>query len=217
MQVNELSQSAWKTLCDNAQVISSHAVYGPKVIRLKGGEYIKVFNKKKGLSKRKFFPKYKTFIHNSQQLKALGFNTVEIVDVYFLPHIHAYAVQYVPLKGDDFRHVFKTNPQEGVGPLMDFVVALHEKGIYFHGMHLGNVLYHENQFGIIDMADLSFHCAPLRADLRVRQLRRLFDYHQDHPCFESIGFENILTLYIAKARLSGIRKYWFKCLWRVFS
>ena len=205
-----LSAQAWKACCNQSEVISSHSVFGPKVIRLSTGEYIKVFNAKSGITKRRLFPKYKKFYNNAKKLKELGFHTIDITHVYYLPHINAYAVRYSPISGDDFRHVFKNNPKAGIEPLIDFLIQLHSRGIYFHGMHLGNVLYDESgTFGIIDMADLTFHRAPLRMDLRVRQLRRLLRYHLDRSAFESIGTDEILALYVKKAGLTGFQKMWF--------
>lgn len=198
-------------MCDQSEVISSHAICGPKVIRLSTGEYIKVFNAKSGFTRRRWFPKYQAFVHNSQQLLQYGFHTLTITHLYYLPHINAYAVRYDSLPGDDFRHVFKKDPAQGLEPLMDFVVSLHEKGVYFHGMHLGNILFDKDgKFGIIDMADLSFHRAPLRMDLRVRQLRRLLRYHQDQPYFESIGIESVVSLYMEKSGFSRLRKQFFR-------
>lgn len=215
-KIETLSAQAWKDCCHHAEVISTHAVFGPKVIRLSTGEYIKVFNAKAGLTKRRLFPKYKKFIHNAKQLTSYGFHTITITHVYYLPHINAYAVRYSPLMGDDFRHVFKENPKAGIEPLIDFLVELHDRGVYFHGMHLGNVLYdNAGVFGIIDMADLSFHRAPLRMDLRVRQLRRLLKYHLDRACFDSIGIDTILELYRQKAGVSGVRKLWFYLMLRM--
>lgn len=214
-KLETLSAQAWKACCNQSEVISMHAVFGPKVIRLSSGEYIKVFNAKSGLTKRRLFPKYKKFIDNAKRLKKLGFHTIDITSVYYLPHINAYAVRYSPLSGDDFRHVFKESPQDGIEPLIDFLVLLHNKGIYFHGMHLGNVLYDATgTFGIIDMADLTFHRAPLRMDLRLRQLRRLLKYHLDRPCFESVGIDNVMDLYVKKAGLTGLRKVGFDVLSR---
>lgn len=205
-----LSSEAWQAICDDADVISSHSVYGPKVIHLKSGDYIKVFNVKSGLTKRRWFPKYKTFIRNAARLNEMGFRTITVTAVYALPHIQAYAVAYHPIDGEDFRHVMMRDPAMAIGPLMAFIAALHEKGIYFHGMHLGNILYNDaGEFGIIDMADLAFYRAPLRVDLRVRQLRRLLRYHLDCPYFEHIGFEKVISMYREKAGLKGLNALLF--------
>jgi hypothetical protein len=205
-----LSAQAWKACCNQSEVISTHSVFGPKVIRLSTGEYIKVFNAKSGLTKRKLFPKYKKFYQNAERLKALGFHTITITHIYYLPHINAYAVRYSPISGDDFRHVFKKHPKALIDPLIDFLIKLHNHGVYFHGMHLGNVLYDQSgTFGIIDMADLTFHRPPLRMDLRVRQLRRLLRYHLDRSAFESIGMDEILALYVRKSELTSFQKMCF--------
>ncbi len=213
--VVQWDESTWRTICHSAQVISLHAKLGPKVIQLNTSEYIKVFNAKPGLSKRRWFPKYQIFVDNAFYLKKLGFRTIEVTCIYHLPHINAHAVRYNTLPGDDFRHMFRSDTKMGIELLINFLVLLHQAGIYFHGMHLGNVLYDKKEgFGIIDMADLSFHTTPLRIDLRVRHLKRLLSYHQDHAYFASLGLESILSLYLERAALSPFSQRLFRLFWK---
>jgi hypothetical protein len=208
-----VSKDQFASLCSGGKIISAHRIYGPKVILLPSGDYIKVFNPKSGLTKRKFFPKYKTFVKNTEQLRAYGIPSVTVNQVYFLEEYSSYAVSYTPLSGMDVRSLAEKNPKQTVDDLIPFLVELHEKGIYFRGIHLGNVLKLDNgQYGLIDVADLYFKRGPLSILLRVRNLAHMLKNRDDQGFFAQYGVERLLERYAKTARLFDIRKLWFD-LW----
>ena len=51
---------------------------------------------------------------------------------------------------------------------------LHDEGIYFRSLHLGNVvLTPQGELGLIDIADVRLHRGPLTRFWRKRNLRRM--------------------------------------------
>jgi len=61
-----------------------------------------------------------------------------------------------------------------------FVIGLHDRGVYFRSLHLGNViLTPEGELGLIDFADLRIHPWPLGRYLRSRNMRRMMDIEED--------------------------------------
>ena len=61
-----------------------------------------------------------------------------------------------------------------------FLALLHEQGVYFRSLHLGNVLLMDDgEFGLIDIADLHLYPSPLRLALRQRNLRHMQRYPED--------------------------------------
>jgi hypothetical protein len=61
-----------------------------------------------------------------------------------------------------------------------FMAQLHEKGVYFRSLHLGNVLVLEDgEFGLIDLADMRIYPSSLSPSLRQRNLRHMQRYTVD--------------------------------------
>ncbi|WP_336145611.1 lipopolysaccharide kinase InaA family protein, partial [Klebsiella pneumoniae] len=55
-----------------------------------------------------------------------------------------------------------------------FMAQLHERGVYFRSLHLGNVLLLEDgEFGLIDVADMRIFPSALRNTLRQRNLKHM--------------------------------------------
>jgi len=54
------------------------------------------------------------------------------------------------------------------------VRQLHERGVYFRSLHLGNVVRTpDGRLGLIDISDVRVHRRPLGRLLRARNLRRM--------------------------------------------
>ena len=55
-----------------------------------------------------------------------------------------------------------------------FVIGLHDRGIYFRSLHVGNVVYTPDcRLGLIDFADLRIYPWRLGRYLRARNMRRM--------------------------------------------
>jgi hypothetical protein len=191
-------------------IISQHGVYGPKVILMPNGDYIKVFNPKSGFTKRHFFPKYKTFIKNAQRLNQIGIPCVEIKEV-FLTENKSYAVRYKPLEGTDLRTLAQRDPHTTLLEFIPFLVSLHEKGIYFRGIHLANVLkLNDGSYGLIDRADLYFKRPPLSIFTRARNLAHLIKNKDDKPFYQQFDIEKFVEGYLKKAGIKGLSARFLK-------
>lgn len=202
-----LSSSEFTQLCDAGKIISNHGVYGPKVILMPDGDYIKVFNPKSGFTKRHFFPKYKAFIHNAMTLKTLSVPCITIKQVYFLSSNHSYAVRYAPLPGTDLRTLAQKDLDSTLEHFIPFLSDLHHKGIYFRGIHLANVLQLEPQkYGLIDMADMSFKRGPLDIFMRARNIVHLLFNKDDALFYKAYGVDRFLNLYCKHAKIRGFHE-----------
>jgi hypothetical protein len=202
-----LSPEQFVELCQGGQVVSAHGVYGPKVVLLPSGDYLKVFNPKGGLTKRRFFPKYKAFIRNTALLQVAGIPAVQVKAVYFLTQHQSYAVVYTPLHGTDLRLLAEEDPQASLSSLISFLVLLHQKGIYFRGIHLGNVLRLFNgELGLIDVADLRQSSRPLSLWMRARNLAHLLNNRDDRALYQGYGIPAFLDDYAKQAKICGIRR-----------
>jgi len=64
--------------------------------------------------------------------------------------------------------------------LGSLIAELHDKGVYFRSLHLGNVVQNEaGQIGLIDISDMTCGDTSLGRLKRARNFQHLFRYRQD--------------------------------------
>ncbi len=205
-----LSPDEFEALWKRGTVISKHKKYGPKVFSTENGDYVKVFNPKSGLTKRRLFPKYKKFIANANRLKKLGIPTITVNNIYFLTKHQNYAVRYEPLIGYNLRDLFVKEGASMISDFLPFLAKLHALGIYFRGIHLGNVLkLSSHDFGLIDMTDLYIKHKPLSVWHRVRNVSHMVNMQQDDKIFKTYGIVSLLNDYVNVAKLTNWEKIFF--------
>jgi tRNA A-37 threonylcarbamoyl transferase component Bud32 len=158
--------------------------FGDKVLRLADGTMFKLFRRKRLFSSALIYPYARSFALNIQGLKARGVECPDVIAVYRIAHIARDAVHYHPLAGETLRRIIAGEAPPAHAELRAqlgcFVARLHEKGVYFRALHLGNVvLTAGGELGLIDVADLRFRRPPLRASLRRRNFRHLLRLPND--------------------------------------
>lgn len=194
-----LDGDAQAKLCENAQVIEAdHS--GPKVLRLADGSFLKMFRRRRWYTSGSFLPYADRFATNTLQLIALGIPAPSVIDVYRFKDASS-AVHYQPLPGETARQTLKdtSDPLER-GALIKsfgaFMALLHERGVYFRSLHLGNVLILENgQFGLIDVADMRLFPSPLRLALRKRNQHHMRRYTEDKGWLFEEHLDDLLAGY----------------------
>jgi tRNA A-37 threonylcarbamoyl transferase component Bud32 len=179
-----LSQQELNALSANASVLELDGL-GPKVLKLTDGSFLKLFRKRSVFSRETLKPYAKRFAENAERLKRLGFNSPEIIQVYWLVDpVNKTAVHYWPLPGETLRHVLSNSPnarrQELVEQFGELLAKLHASGVYFRSVHLGNVLVQPNgQLGLIDLADMRISHFALSLHKRQRNLKHMRRYIDD--------------------------------------
>lgn len=181
--VRNLSQAAFDTLQAHAQVIEEDGL-GPKVLRLENGNFLKLFRGRRCYTSGSFNPYSERFAVNSERLQDMGIAAPKILDLYQLKD-GSTAVLYQPLPGQTLRQVMQSMGSPAVRQALverfgKFLAVLHDKGIYFRSLHLGNVLLMDDgEFALIDIADMHLYPLPLRIALRQRNLRHMQRYPED--------------------------------------
>jgi hypothetical protein len=192
--------------------------FGIKVIRLTNGDILKIFRVKRTFSSANFFSYARSFCRNEKRLHQLNVPTIQVKQLYHLTAHHKSAVLYSPLVGITVRELFARSEltSEHAQKLGVFMARLHDLGIYFRGLHSGNiVLTPTGQFGLIDISEMTIFPWTLERRRRKRNFAR---YWRNASEAEDFGLSNIKTLigaYCAASRRvrfqeSDVARYLFK-------
>lgn len=152
--------------------------HGPKVLQLIDGTMAKLFRRRPGLSSDKLRPYSLRFMRNALKLKWLGIETLTPIERYRVIGEQLDVVIYQPLPGSSLKDLCRKQPEiidsELASQLGQYIAELHEKGIFFRSLHLGNILRMDNgQFGLIDIADLKIQRSSLSSWQRLRNFKHL--------------------------------------------
>lgn len=193
-----LTPEQFSAITKQAQVLEQD-VHGPKVYQLQNGRILKLFRLKRWWSWARFNPYSKRFWINSKKLEALNIPTVKVVSLHQLARPQWTAVLYDPLPGSTMRDALPklSSSTEGlIGQLGRFVSQLHDQGVYFRSLHLGNiVLTPAGDMGLIDIADLKIRKHRLGAHQRLRNLRHLCRLRKDHLQLGEVGWNIFCQAY----------------------
>ena len=177
-----LKHDEYLRLREGGRVIEQDG-HGDKVIILPDGTYLKLFRRKRLISSAAVWPYAQRFADNAAGLQRLGVPCPQIIDVFRVPEIQRDLVHYHPLPGVTLRDLSKE--QTGYqGDLRErffaFVDQMHNLGIYFRSMHLGNVvLTPEGELGLIDISDMRIYNKPLNRALRRRNMLHIQKDEED--------------------------------------
>lgn len=162
--MRRLTEQAYFTLREGARVIEADG-FGDKVLRLDDGSFLKLFRRKRLLSSTLLSPCSARFTRNAGLLAERGIPSVTVIETYRIPAIRRTAVHYQPLAGETLRQVLRDATGDSSGlirQLGQFMARLHEKGVCFRSLHLGNVvLTPSHELGLIDIADMRCGRLPL--------------------------------------------------------
>ena len=178
--LRRIDHQTYLTLREGAQVVEVD-LFGDKVLRLSDGSFLKLFRRKRLLSSAAWYPYAQRFSDNAVALERLGVLVPTVVDVMRIASIGRDAVHYLPLEGSSLRmlssQALEVDTEVALkAEFNQFVVQLHDKGIYFRSLHLGNVIRtRDGRMGLIDFADLRICRKPLSIYMRRRNIKRLRD------------------------------------------
>ncbi|GHU26973.1 hypothetical protein AGMMS50256_05590 [Betaproteobacteria bacterium] len=163
-----------------AEVIEADSC-GEKVLRLADGRLLKLFRRKRLISSAMWYPYALRFVDNAQALALRGIPVPRVIAALRIPSVKRDAVLYQPLEGTTLRDLVKhgldaQNERRVKKLFTAFVIRLHDLGIYFRSLHLGNVvLTPAGGLGLIDFSDLRIYRRPLPTFMRRRNIRRMLE------------------------------------------
>lgn len=176
--MDRLGKQEYLALRAGAEVLEADR-YGEKVLRLADGNLLKLFRRKRLLSSAAIYPYAKRFAANAAALAALGIPVPSVLRISRISFLDRDAVHYRPVAGSTLREIVRAGISEAetrrLKPMLTrFIVMLHDKGVYFRSLHLGNVvLTPDDRLGLIDFTDLRIYPWSLGRYLRTRNMRRM--------------------------------------------
>ena len=176
--MNRLEHDDYLAMRGGATILEADG-FGDKVLRLTDGTMLKLFRRKRLLSSTVWYPYAQRFADNAEALHKRGIPAPVIIAVWRVAVIGRDGVHYQPLPGKTLREMLREGLDAATEERLKaaftrFVIRLHDSGVYFRSLHLGNVVYTpEQQFGLIDISDARIGRRSLSKQLRARNLRRL--------------------------------------------
>lgn len=179
--MHSMKHSDYLALRENATVLEADGS-GDKVLLLANGDILKLFRRKRLLSSALLFPYAKRFADNIAALERRQIRCPRMVDTYRIGSIKRDAVRYEPLAGMTLRQAIKQNNEGDAlrAKLGAFIARLHDQGVYFRSLHLGNVIFTpDNALGLIDISDMRCQSPSLSRSKRLRNFQHLLRYKED--------------------------------------
>lgn len=178
-----ISETELQALLLEATPIESDGL-GLKVARLKDGSFLKLYRRKRIISSALLSPPAKRFAQNATKLQSLDIAAPDIEDLLSIPSLNLNGVRYIPLPGDTLRSRWEgaqdAQIAEEVQRFGAFLARLHNSGVYFRSLHLGNViLLPDGRFGLIDLSDMWISRKALSRQRRARNLKHILRYPED--------------------------------------
>ncbi|PCC97712.1 toluene tolerance protein [Halopseudomonas pelagia] len=187
--MKKLSHDEFAAWSEAAKVLEEDR-YGVKVLHLVDGTFLKLFRRKSWFSKTTLFPPAKRFAANAAELQRLGIRCPVVLGLYQMTDPYRSIVHYQPLEGITLRQLLNEQPTleqiELFADLASFITTLHDLGVYFRSLHLGNIVKTpDGALGLIDISDMRCLGKPLSKWMRRRNYQHLLRYEDDwalvHP------------------------------------
>lgn len=185
LDIQPITTEAYQVLTKDAKVLEQDAT-APKVLMLADGKFLKLFRRKRWFSSELVYPYVMRFADNALILQKLAIATPDILHLYrfSLAGLDFTAVHYTPLAGKTLRQVMlevdQQQQQHFIKLFGQLLATLHQQGVYFRSIHLGNVLVlPDNTLGLIDFADMRKQAAALAQSKRTRNLKHMQRYKED--------------------------------------
>ena len=171
---------------------------------LKTNNVIKIFNTR-GFISSGFIRSFSSrIIKNAHKLNKLQIPSLKISEeLVFQYDKRKSGVVYKYIPGCSIRDLPTTDiTKDLVTNLAKFIAEFHQKGVYFRAMHLGNIIYYNKTFSLIDVAKIHFYPWPLFILTRARAFRRLIKYKKDIAHFKQSNLELLLSRYSQESHFS---------------
>ena len=221
---NRVSNETLRSLCLVGEVLEMKLPSeDPKVILVHPENdvpiIVKVWHPDRLISSARFYPYSTRFRRHAALLRAKGFSAPVVRGWGPVRDIGAHFVSYEVLPGKSLRQL---KPEISFPDVAGYIARLHNAGIDFRSLHLGNILLDGDvNFALIDLTDCSFYRRPLSLRARAKRIVYLCTHRTDQAfmleehrwadlmraCSEAIGCTPMELLNAARSQ-----KHWDKIL-----
>ena len=201
---SKLPRAAFDDMVASARVLSGN-IDGPCVFMLPDDRILKLFRSARGLSSNWLVPYARRFERAAQRLIERGVRTVAVESSFKIQETGHHGVIYRPVPGIEVRQAL-LDPERCeslLSRVAEYFADLHAKGVFFHSMHLGNIIVDsEGRFGLVDVARVGFVRQQLDHGRRARSFKPIFNHPEDQAWLASFGYDRFFKLYLAAAELT---------------
>ena len=179
--MKNLTSEEFNKLTQNSIVLTDDE-HGRKVLELTDHSIIKLFRVKRLISQATIYSPARRFAKNVNKLIKLNIPTVSLIDLYNISSIKRTSVHYHQLEGITVREYLQSASETDIflAELGKFLAKLHDKGIFFRSAHFGNIIVTpDQQFGLIDVADMNISRFSLDIFKRLRNIKHFFRIAED--------------------------------------
>jgi tRNA A-37 threonylcarbamoyl transferase component Bud32 len=201
------NKAEFDVFIQGAQVLEQDG-FGLKVLRLPGDRILKLFRRKRRLSSQIWAPHAWRFKRNAKILHKRGIPTISIESIFAIPDLQRQAVLYHELPGVTLRQWLDEHDgersQAQIEAFARFVALLHDQGILFRSLHLGNVLVTtDGALALIDIVDMGFRWfGPLTLQQRIRNFKHVGRYVEDRARLAKSGEGVFMRAYLKTSAFS---------------
>lgn len=191
-------------------VKSSTVIFGlaerPGILISAKNEIVKFFYKRKRISTSILKPQAKRFQKNGIKLQQLQIKAPLVKEIFYCKAISGHLVTYDMIEGEDYREICGKGDVDTLSTLPGFLNHLHELGVYFRAIHLGNlILTPSGEIALVDISDLSIRSGRLSVFRRARNLAHLIDTTEDMGYFKQYSLDKFLAEYFEVSEFSDLQ------------
>jgi hypothetical protein len=210
--MNTITQDEFKFICNNGESIGKKSGY-PAVVIHPDKTITKIWVRKKLFSSATIYPYSSRFVRNARELHRRKVEVPEIINHARVENSNVRIVRYRALEGFSIRDLLRENPRKvSVHAIAKYFYELHEKGIFFRSIHLGNIVQLQggDSYGLIDFTDVKFHPGPLSLRRRAINLATPLRYNDDVKLLKEAEQVGLVESYSTIANLCDSHSKCFK-------
>jgi len=184
----KIDQQQYTQLTHKATVLATHR--GRPTIMLTPDEKIIKHIYRRGLwSSSTIWPYAARFQKAAKKLMQLNINAPKVEAIYHYSSLHCDLIMYPFVKGQSVHQSTKNGDFLVLKKAAEFIGKLHSLGVYFHDLHLGNLIHHNNEFSLVDVSTVKIYRHPLSEKLRIKNLNHLYNKAEDRPLLKKYGWD----------------------------
>ena len=138
-----------------------------------------------------------------------GISAPVVKDIIHCPEYPLHMVVYDRIDGKDLRELCDELGSSQLGLVPEYLAHLHQQGVFFRAIHLGNLIYNGDTLCLIDIADVHIRQTPLSILQRARNVAHLINSDLDKARFTSYGVNRFVTEYLDTQHFNSVQRWLF--------